>query len=376
MRKVVFLLTTALLCCCFTAKAQSGNNIIKYISENKLYRNGNNATVTNIDMEWPIALDGDGMENLQRFLCRDALGVEASSLKDGLTEFRQNLGKEIQHMPDSVERHYLNIKLEELWVEHGQYVSFYLTRQETGQDGNQISGTKKFITYDLINNDTLATSKVFRPQYDDDESYYNRVGFETLVEQNNVCDESDKQNIDLTLLPHDFALLGNVVLFGLGGPVKHENFSTVSIVNLYSLDMLKRNFIKWLQGKEKNKRKVTTIAHDFDTSLSTDTINTHISQVASFPGGQDSLTNYLKENITYPTIDMTLHNQGRVVVAFIVEKDGSLSDLTVVNPLSPGLDREAVRVVRSMPGWTPAVYNGAKVRTRMTLPVVYRLKAN
>lgn len=378
------LVLLSLLSCSLVASAQdadfsvtrSNANIIKYLSENKLYKRGDNVTVTNIDMEWSLSLDGDGMANLQTILCHDVLCVNASTLQDGLVEFHKQLGEEITHMPDSVRCHYINIKLEELWIEHGRYVSFYLMRQETNQKGKQLSGVKKFMTYDLVNNDTLETNKVFRPQYDDEESYYNRVAFESLIERNNVCDDDDRPNIDLTLLPQDFALYGNSMFFGLGGAIDHENFASVSLANLYALGMLKNNFIRWYQGKGKKKSSITTIANDFDSSLSTDSLSKQISKAASFPGGLDSLASYLKQNVEYPAIDMTLHNQGRVVVAFNVEKDGTLSDLTVIKSLTPGLDREAVRVIRNMPKWQPALRNDKPVRVRMTLPITYKLRAN
>ena len=73
---------------------------------------------------------------------------------------------------------------------------------------------------------------------------------------------------------------------------------------------------------------------------------------------------------------MAMKHQGRVTLSFVVEVDGSISDITVVEPLSPGLDREAVRVVRLMPKLKPGERNDVKVRTRMTLPIYFRLSNN
>ncbi len=358
---------------CMAASAQSQANIIKYIQENKLYRHGNTVTVTNINLEWPVALEGNGMPALQAELCRDALGIEASDLQDGWTKLHRSLGTELRQMPDSVERHYVTATLEELWNAPGMYISFYLSRQETDGQGQQTAGTKRFITYDLVNNRILDSDAVFTVASED---FYTRVPFETLLEQNAVCADEDKPSIDLTKVPQDFALMGGAMAFGLGGNATHRNFSAISVNSLYQLGMLRRSFVKWISGKQrKKKQEVSTVAPvDFDLSLSADTISNSISAIPQFPGGSDSLRTYMRHNINYPETDMERKVQGRVVVSFVVEKDGSLSNVTVTSPLSPSLDREAVRVVRSMPRWTPATLNGNTVRTRMSLPVSYRIE--
>lgn len=91
----------------------------------------------------------------------------------------------------------------------------------------------------------------------------------------------------------------------------------------------------------------------------------------SFPGGTDALKNYIKENLKYP-VDGTTSAQGRVILTFFVEEDGSITDVKVVRGVVPELDKEALRVVRNMPKWTPGKFQGQPVRTRYTLPVVFR----
>ena len=71
MRNKILVLGLMLVGVCMTAMAQARGNIIKYIDENKLYRNGNDVTVTNLDLQWPVALDGDGMPELQKELCKN-----------------------------------------------------------------------------------------------------------------------------------------------------------------------------------------------------------------------------------------------------------------------------------------------------------------
>ena len=92
-----------------------------------------------------------------------------------------------------------------------------------------------------------------------------------------------------------------------------------------------------------------------------------------FPGGQIAMLQYLMKNIKYPEQAMKEGIQGRVAVRFIVEKDGSISDVKPVLSVHPLLNKEAVRVVESMPKWTPGKQNGKPVRVRFNVPVMFKL---
>ncbi len=92
-----------------------------------------------------------------------------------------------------------------------------------------------------------------------------------------------------------------------------------------------------------------------------------------FPGGQIAMLQYLMKNIKYPEQAMKEGIQGRVAVRFIVEKDGSISDVKPILSVHPLLNKEAVRVVKSMPKWSPGKHNGKPVRVRFNLPVMFKL---
>lgn len=92
-----------------------------------------------------------------------------------------------------------------------------------------------------------------------------------------------------------------------------------------------------------------------------------------FPGGMGELMKFLKNNIRYPAICQQQGIQGRVIVQFVVNTDGSITDATVVKSVHPHLDREAIRVINAMPKWTPGRQRGEAVRVRFTLPVNFRL---
>ena len=92
-----------------------------------------------------------------------------------------------------------------------------------------------------------------------------------------------------------------------------------------------------------------------------------------YPGGQIAMLKYIMENIKYPEQAMKEGIQGRVTVRFIVEKDGSISDVRPVLSVHPLLNKEAVRVVESMPKWSPGKQNGKPVRVRFNVPVMFKL---
>ena len=99
-----------------------------------------------------------------------------------------------------------------------------------------------------------------------------------------------------------------------------------------------------------------------------------VEEMPSFPGGQGALMSYLYSNTKYPVVAQENGVQGRVIISFVVERDGSISDVKVARSVDPSLDREAQRVVMSMPRWTPGKQNGLTVRVKYTVPVVFRLQ--
>jgi protein TonB len=103
------------------------------------------------------------------------------------------------------------------------------------------------------------------------------------------------------------------------------------------------------------------------------TVYTYVEQMPEFPGGNDELMLYLKKNTKYPEIAQENGISGRVYVQFVVSANGSISHVTVVRGADPSLDKEAVRVIRSMPPWKPGKQNGTPVKVQMSVPVNFRL---
>lgn len=99
-----------------------------------------------------------------------------------------------------------------------------------------------------------------------------------------------------------------------------------------------------------------------------------VENMPEFPGGMAELMKYLQKNIKYPTISQENGVQGRVIVQFVVNRDGSIVDPVVLRSVDPYLDKEALRVVKAMPKWKPGEQRGKPVRVKFTLPVQFRLQ--
>ncbi len=105
-----------------------------------------------------------------------------------------------------------------------------------------------------------------------------------------------------------------------------------------------------------------------------ETIFQVVEEMPSFPGGEAECMKFLSKNIKYPTIAQENGIQGRVILQFVVNKDGSIVDVTVARSVDPYLDKEAIRVVQMMPKWKPGKQRGKPVRVKYTLPVMFRLQ--
>ncbi len=105
-----------------------------------------------------------------------------------------------------------------------------------------------------------------------------------------------------------------------------------------------------------------------------DVIHVYVEIMPNFPGGSAELQKYLSTHIKYPAMSQEMGSEGRVVVQFVIDKDGSITNPTVVRGVDAYLDKEAIRVISGMPKWKPGVQNGKKVRVKYTVPVVFRLQ--
>lgn len=105
----------------------------------------------------------------------------------------------------------------------------------------------------------------------------------------------------------------------------------------------------------------------------TDKVYDRVEVMPEFPGGMQGLFEYMQNNVNYPKEAKNQKIEGRVIVSFIVEKDGSISDVHPLTAVHPLLDKEAMRLVNEMPRWKPGTEKGKAVRVSFALPVSFKL---
>lgn len=107
---------------------------------------------------------------------------------------------------------------------------------------------------------------------------------------------------------------------------------------------------------------------------SAQTIFTVVEEMPQFPGGETELLKFINKGIKYPIIAQENGIQGRVICSFVVNRDGSVVDAEVMRGVDPSLDKEALRVIGTMPKWTPGKQRGKPVRVKYTVPITFRLQ--
>ena len=154
------------------------------------------------------------------------------------------------------------------------------------------------------------------------------------------------------------------------------------LINTKSKDDIK-DLVKKLPGAEMDddgnitvggKSVAKIILNDKEVFNKNDTIYNVPAMRAQYPGGDPKIFKFIYENVRYPKLCHEFGVQGRVLVTFVIEKDGSISNVQVVRSVDPALDREAVNVVKRMPKWNPGMNNGQPARVKFTLPVTFKLQ--
>lgn len=119
---------------------------------------------------------------------------------------------------------------------------------------------------------------------------------------------------------------------------------------------------------------IEIVAVEEEEEVAEEEIFTIVETNPSFPGGDAKMYEYLGKNMNYPPIAQDNNIQGRVYVSFVVEKNGKITDVRVLRGIGGGCDEEAIRVVKSMPSWSPGKQRGKAVRVRFNLPIVFKLQ--
>ena len=148
----------------------------------------------------------------------------------------------------------------------------------------------------------------------------------------------------------------------------------MSTVTMSVKDCLKKADQTIVLTESDTKKYVKVVASAPQTVVSDDQTFSVVEQMPEYPGGMRAGLEFMARNLRYPTKAREAGKQGRVIVQFVVRKDGSLSDFKVLYPVDPWLDAEAIRVISTMPKWKPGMQDGKPVSVKFTLPVTFMLE--
>lgn len=148
----------------------------------------------------------------------------------------------------------------------------------------------------------------------------------------------------------------------------------MSTVTMSVKDCLKKADQTIVLTESDTKKDVKVVASAPQTVTSDDQTFSVVEQMPEYPGGMRAGLEFMARNLRYPTKAREAGKQGRVIVQFVVRKDGSLSDFKVLRPVDPWLDAEAIRVISTMPKWKPGMQDGKPVSVKFTLPVTFMLE--
>ena len=142
--------------------------------------------------------------------------------------------------------------------------------------------------------------------------------------------------------------------------------------NAYAQTDANKKVLFYLKTDAKPKEETKAEAIKISGQSEDDAVYSVVEKMPEFPGGQAALIKYLSENVEYPLIAKENGIQGRVLCEFIVDKDGSITEVKVTRSVDPSLDKEAMRVIKSMPKWNPGKQKGKPVRVKYTMPINFR----
>lgn len=319
-----------------TLKGQEGDDELLTIETMKVIQNGSDCYRVAFELDFP-----EGQPELERhavkFLFNDSM---SQTLIEGVNTYLHSLGtEELEEAPATLKEDIFFL-MKQTSFNKGKYQCYHLSQQKrvTEQGKKQMHLKRGYCIYDETRQRVLTIDDVFRPEY-------------------------------AAILRKD-ANLSNTDLF-----IENDELYTCSRVNGQLLTSkvdemgLKALTDDYLKLRDDKVIDVGVLSLRPNKTNAIDGIE----QMPEFPGGTDALEKWVSEQIKYPSIAEANGIQGRVVCSFIVERDGSITNVRMIRSLDPSLDREAIRLLMKMPKWNPGKRDGVAFRARFTVPVIFQL---
>ena len=330
-------------------------------------------TVHEYEADASVLSSGSDMSQYIQLLMRKAMGTKACILANGINN--STIKKRINMMLLTKSPRYNSLKLLALLPIVGitlalnaKTVTDVIYKNDEPQKQVPVKKGKKNATIKTGSNQGINVIEIVEPKSDDELKSYDTTLGET--EPNvAVIILNTKQEGEEPLLILD----GYIATIDQVRALPRDSVASVATMREIAA-------IRSYGEKGKNGALIiTTVKHqeEIDNELASQPdVFDQVAEAPEFPGGFAAMMQYLSSNIRYPEDAREAGTQGRVIVSFIVEKDGSISNARVTKPTYSSLDEEALRLVSTMPKWMPGKQDGEAVRVKYSVPVSFRLKDN
>lgn len=349
--------------------------MVSYEKQHYLYAQDDAMNVIDLDLEWPEMLNGQRHDSLQVALQRVLFGHEALGWRQAAEKFLSRFGKPVREtlsrVPDDDKFCYVTCSLKEMGMWRGRFASFLaeVEVQPHKLSPNKASVVSRWLTYDLLNDRFLSCEDILRMNRIM-VSYENSQLFSSLL---------------LTHLPHPLEFTPMSIT--MAGQVGVGNGHL--IVPFYAED--ENGYMGQFSAYIPLDSLDGFLTKDFTRLLSLP-VDTHAPMAISlYETGSDSIhagavvmpefnlpgvdyKAYIQERIMLPALAKVENADTHVLASFVVEKDGTLSNISLLDPGSPSIDREVANLIRLMPRWKPGMKNEKKVRVRQMLPMSIRVR--
>ena len=367
------------------ADAQHKGYEVGYDRAHYFYQMGDELSIIDMDMEWPRRLDGAQVEPLCRYMTKELFGEEDVSLKAATDKYLKRFGRPVNQafgaMPDDSKYCHVAIGSKLIGYESGRYVSFQLTLMQQPESASsqlprQVS---KLLTYNLVSGRVMATEEMLRLRRINDVFY--RDHFVSCIASGALVKE-EPDSVDVSGWPLDVCYADGYMVFDLGFKETDQLHNSIAMVSSEKMDFyLDTKFKKWIKGpaapapkaEEDGSLGFSESISGQENGLSDEACVIFTDTMPQFDGGLEALVRQISASLRYPEMDFYLEREGKVVLAYVVEKNGMVGDVAVIKGVTPTIDREAVRVLRSVCCWKPGMKDGKPVAVKQVIPIIFKL---
>lgn len=368
----------------FTVQGEDGKRsnpctLVQYKKQELFVKKGDVYYDIDMTLEWPVIESGT-----EKDISQNVFNVDADDMESAINTYVNKMGTKIDQISiyNGIKIHYITIKLLVDEYIKGNYVTTYLyySDQPAPYMDDQPVMKKTYHTYKWQNQPGKELT-------------FNDLFTKKGSKKGEIIQEIKRQmseqipGMTIKQMPQQIAISGSNVIFHSDVEQADGSKNVIAKVDMTNYkDCLTEEgqyllgFIKFMspiitkdaEVMAEGDKEVIKIKESEQNDEEQKKVFDVVESMPSFPGGLSALMSYLSRNIKYPEDAVNAEIMGRVLVQFVVEKDGSIANVCVNQMVSPSLDREAARVVMSMPKWVPGRQNGDFVRVKYTIPITFK----